>query len=588
MSLTLFATRLPDVPKFRLQGCAIVCEALVRMGIDTVFGIPGTQSVPLFEALRRSPLKTILPTTELAGAFMANGYFRVSGRPAVLITIQGPGFTYATTGLAEALHDSAALLHLVVTDDYRADRHFQLQRIDHPAVAGPITKAIFSVEQVQEIPDTLTQAYEMAMVGEPGPVSIMLSRSVLKKQMASEPTWRSPKSRAPMATEAALTATLERLAASRKTGILAGQGAQAAAAQVVALAQGLNTLVVTTCSGRGVIAEDHPLALNCDFSLGYVDAVNRLFAACDVVLALGCKFSHNGTAGFKLKIDQEKLIHVDAAKENIGVNYPPAIAVHADVGSFLNALLERQNAFLQQPQGFDDDAQLRFRQGVDEKKKRLFPNEPLIDSATPPDLQSLFTAIRQYAKPGTVFVTDSGRHQLMARNYLTITQPRGLIVPTDFQSMGYGIPAAIGAGMHSPGTPVVAIVGDGSMAMSTMELATAVAVDLDLAVILFNDGCLGAIRMQQLMESGDECCVQLNNADFGGMAAAFSAGYSRLYGDVHSVLTGFLQSSGTRILEVPLKDCGNIDRLRRRSRTRRLLYESPLHGAIKKIRNVIS
>lgn len=576
------------MPRFHEQGCAVVCKTLEQMGIDTVFGIPGTQSIPLFEALRRCPLKVILPTTELAGAFMANGYYRVSGRPAVLVTIQGPGFTYAITGLAEARHDSVAMLHIVVTDDWRSNKAFGLQQIDHNGIALPIVKRVFNIDRAEDISSTFWVAYQTATSGEPGPVLILLSRKVLCQTLTSSlasDEKAKVKATAPL-DKAAINKVANRLLQSNRVVLLVGQGGQEASRLLVELTMLLDAMVVTTCSGRGVIPEDDDHVLNCDFSLGFVDEVNTLFDSCDLIIAIGCKFSHNGTSGFRLKIEPEKLIHIDASAESLGMNYPASMAIEADSGLFLRELLALKDEYANMVGGFKKSERIQLRDQVTKRKKHVFKTEPLLASVKPSDIESFFDLICDRCKSETVFVTDAGIHQSLARNYLKILRQRGLVVPTDYQSMGFGLPAAIGAGVHSSSRPIVAIIGDGGLAMSAMEIRTAVTAGVDLGIILFNNACLGAIRNIQVIEYGEPYCTELNNPDYRTLSNSLGAVYFQVKGERwHDALDEFLKTDGVRLLEVRLCDSGKFKLHRRLSKMKSLVYESHIYDNVRKINN---
>ncbi|MGB3497901.1 MAG: thiamine pyrophosphate-binding protein, partial [Rhodanobacter lindaniclasticus] len=164
-----------------ISGAELVCATLTRAGIDCVFGLPGTQTTGLYEALRRAPLRSVVATHELSAAMMANGYYRASGRLAALLTIPGPGFTWALTGLAEATLDSAALLHLTMQPARSPGQQFQLQALDQAAIAGPLSKGQYHVDHAADIPAALAAAHAQAGAGEPGPVLVQFGRDALRE-----------------------------------------------------------------------------------------------------------------------------------------------------------------------------------------------------------------------------------------------------------------------------------------------------------------------------------------------------------------------------------------------------------------------
>ena len=166
------------------NGAELLCNTLESLGVKHVFGVPGTQNVLLYEALHRSAIRSVLSTHELGASFMANGYYRASGNVAPLITIQGPGFTYALTGLAEALHDSAAVLHIVGQPSTKGARKYEFQALDQSGIAASLVKRVFSIGQADDIPRLVAEAYALALSGEPGPVLLQWS----KEALANPPT----------------------------------------------------------------------------------------------------------------------------------------------------------------------------------------------------------------------------------------------------------------------------------------------------------------------------------------------------------------------------------------------------------------
>ena len=274
------------------NGAAHLCSALLSRGVTYAFGVPGSQNLALYEALRESGIRSVLTTNELAAGFMANGYCRASGRLAALITIPGPGFTWALTSIAEALQDSVAILHLVGRPP-GSDHH--LQAIDQQAVAAPLIKGTFRIDAPGDIEPALEKAVRLAREGEPGPVLVEWARYALEgAAIPQAPTCAVP----PRKVELSDLAEVARALANAKYPvILVGQGAIDAAPLVRELAETLGAPVFSTASGRGVLPEDHALALCFDGERGNVDTINELLALSDLVLVLGCKLGFSGTIG---------------------------------------------------------------------------------------------------------------------------------------------------------------------------------------------------------------------------------------------------------------------------------------------------
>lgn len=492
--------------------------ALRDIGIDVVFGVPGTQSVPFFEELRRAGIRTIVATDELAAAFMANGYFRASGRIAALSTISGPGFTYALTGLAEARHDSVGLLHLVSTPRPHDTRAFQLQAIDQRAIAGALAKHYLRVDDAADVVAAVHHAAELATTGGPGPVVLEFDARDLADRNASRGHAAAP-------THIDLQAPdCERLSArfaeAHRPVLLLGAGAAGAAEDLSSIAHRLRIPIVTTPSARGLVREDDELVMGYDPLRGTTDQVNQLFAESDLILGLGCKLTHNGSAGYRLRLSREQFVHVDADQEVLNANYEADLAICARVEDVIPFLAGRASPVSWQ------ESQLRaFRDAIravaPEPESRIHGPSGSMQPA------EFFSWLRTCLDDDAIVVTDSGLHQILTRKHYEVRAPRGLVFPSDFQSMGFGLPAAIGARVAAPDRDVIAIVGDGGFLMSGLELMTAQREELPMVVIVFNDGQLNQIRFQQLSEYGRSHAVRLANPDYETLAASFGISYVR-------------------------------------------------------------
>lgn len=535
----------------RMTAAQLVCTVSSRLGIDCAFGMPGTQLIPLYSALKHSAIRTVLASDELAAAFMANGYYRSSGRPSLLITIPGPGFTYTLTGLAEAKHDSVALVYLLVRKQNPAGGQFGFQVIDQKAIASPLVKAYLTVTAVNEIVSTLRQAIHVATTGQPGPVIVEIDVDLLPQPVPADAADFTVGIEGESKVEG-IAAIVARLTASRRPVLFFGQGAQGNAGSATALADVLRCPVITTVSGRGVVVEDHSGLVAPDFGIYGVAIVNELIEASDLVLAVGCKLSHNGTGGFKLKLPPEKLIHVDADNNVLGANYPASLCVCADAPAILGQLHEAL-AKGQLATTWTAEEVGKWRARFLEELWRVRPHFPRAVECTPSEISHLFETLRRLLPRDCTIVTDSGLHQILTRCYFPIYSPRGLVTPSDYQSMGYGIPAAIGARLARPKRPTVVITGDGSFAMTGMELATMLREKAPLTIILFNDGVLGLIREQQADMNSDTFGTTLLNPDFELFATSMGLDYFMLSGRGDDQLRAALASPRGSIVEVRLR-----------------------------------
>ncbi len=531
----------------------LICDGLSRSGVDCVFGLPGTQNVPLFDALRTSSLRTIVATNELSAAMMANGYFRSSGRLSALATIPGPGFTWALTGLAEAALDSAALVHVVGQPATQPGAHYQLQAIDQATMAQPLVKATHRIDAPEQALSVVAQACAQARAGEPGPVLVHVAPSAQDGSARDVSTDVGAVETLAAEVTRQLEQAADALGGAKRCIIFAGQGCFGAAARLLALAELLSAVVVTTTSGRGAIPEDHPLSLGFELGGNGAETVNDLIDASDIVLAIGCKFSHNGSRGFRLKIAREKLIHIDASAEVLGANYPAHWPIHADASLALKALLARLEGRTRPTPGFGAEEIARYRsRGRVEGGNDIV--EPTVHGTPSGSAADFFSALRAALPANSCLVTDSGLHQVLTRRHFRVLQPRGLLTPTNFQSMGFGIGAATGACLADPSRPVVALIGDGGLAMSGLELLTAVRENLRLTVIVFVDGAFGLIRVQQMAANGRSFGTQFDGVDCEAFAAAIGVRHVRLTQDAEATLRAAIALAGVTLIEVAVGD----------------------------------
>ncbi len=553
-------------------GAEALCEALEAAGVRHAFGLPGTQDVDLHAALRRSGITFVNTTHELAASFMSGAYFRASGRLAPIFAIAGPGFTHALTGLAEAAQDSAATL-LIVGAPPPGPRRFQFQALDQAAMAGPVVKAVVQLDDARLVERETRRAVALALEGEPGPVMLQWTQAALADPAppsgagAAEP---GPVHAPGPGFEAAVRDAAALLGAAQRPVVMAGQGAMGAATSVAALAERLGAAVVTTTSGRGLLPEDHPLAMAFELARGGLEGLDALLDAADAVLVVGCKLGAASTGDFRLSLPPARLVRVDASREVLDAGYPAAVPVVSRAEEFLPALLRRLGPTPPPPgAGWRPEQLDSWRQRLARGATGRLP-EVAVRGLEPPTPQALFAALRRALPRHGMVVTDSGEHQELTRRWLDVLSPGGLMVPSDFQSMGFGLPAAIGAALAAPGRPVVAVVGDGAFAMTAMELLTAVRLRLQLVVVVLADGSLNRIRLQQLAAHGRSHGVELLNPGFAAFAEAAGADHELVVGDAEAVFRRALQRPGVTLLEVRLGDSVAVHRSRARGLVRRL------------------
>jgi acetolactate synthase-1/2/3 large subunit len=567
-----------------MDGAEAICAALSEAGVDTVFGVPGTQTVPLYEALRRSRIRTVTATHELAATFMAQGYFRGSGRLAAVSVIPGPGFGFALAGLAEARLDSAALVLLVGQPPECSMGRRRSQAVDQAAMARPVVKAELRIDRSDRARQVVLQACDVAIAGEPGPVLVQVASHVFREAAhASAPALRRDGA-ARSAAHDALRAAAEFCASSERVLIYAGQGAADAADELASVVTALGAVVATTPSGRGVLPEDSERVLPLDAS-GDVTALNSVAAECDAILVLGAALSETGSFGFELDFAPNRLVRVDVSPAVLATPPHARFAVPASSREFLTAVLDAlaKGERCTGGRGFDAAAARELRARFRDRRAGG-PSDAQVAGGP---AQAFFAALRRAIPADGCLVLDSGMHQLLARRHFSALSPRSLLFPTDFQSMAFGLPASIGAKIAHPDRPVVALIGDGGFAMSGLELLTAVRLDLPLPVIVFDDQALGLIRLDQLLSSGHAHATALPPIDYAAMARALGCAYvGASCRDIELQVRAALRRAGPTLIVVPVRDAPALRRTVNRhaiGRTAKAVLGERLFAALRSV-----
>ncbi|MBI3820811.1 MAG: thiamine pyrophosphate-binding protein [Planctomycetes bacterium] len=532
-----------------MKGCDVLCATLEELGAGVVFGVAGTQNVDVFESLRNSNIRVVAATDEKAAAFMAVGWYRATGEPGVVITIPGPGFTYALPAIAEARLDSCAILIISIKPVESPRPMFQLQDIDQRAMAAPIVKHVFAIDETVGIPSVLAEARALALAGEPGPVFVEISRGALRGECEVARVAESP---ARESGAAAFQQILESLLTAKRPAIYAGQGALGAAGELVEFAEWLGVPVFLTTSARGAVPEDHPCAFPIDRAGARWDLLNETLAGCDCVLAIGVKFTHNGSGGYRLKLKKESLIHADSAPHVLNANYPARLAVETDAPELLQWLAARSRESRAREPRWNGSELIALQSRL--LATDADPCDPKFVGLDPPVAATFYDALRRALPRDGIVTTDSGMHQLVARRHFTVLSPRSFIVPTDFQSMGFSIPAATAAKIAFPNRPVVALLGDAGFAMMGLELLVARRENIAFTAIVFNDRQAGLIRIKQIQEYGHSHGTEIINPDFAKFAQSIGVDYIKIDGDPEPNLRAAIGGGKLTIVEVPLED----------------------------------
>lgn len=548
-------------------GAEAFCAALEREGVGCVFGLPGTQTVALYEALRHSAIRAIVPTHELGAAFMAYGYARASGKPGVLLTIPGPGFAFAPAGLAEAKLDGVPVVHFTVAPSRGPTGEPAFQALDQAAIARPLVKAVFRAETRMELPSVVREALRVAMQPEPGPVFVEMTEAALRESLEdglqSAQDHAQPAART-VATADAVQELVELVARAKRPAFFVAGDCSAVAASLSRLAVAGRTPVFVPPPSRGVMPEDHPWMLCCDDQRTRFESIQAALALADPVVILGTRLTHVATAGFRLKFAAEHTVCLSESGATLPHGYKAALTLHASMG----AVLERLESEAPRFASCWLEADVREWRARFTSNMQTEPPEPVVNGGS---AAAFFTEMRSVLPRDAIVVTDSGLHQALVRRHFPVLGTSGLVFPCELQSMGFGLPAAIGAKLAQPKRVVVVVMGDGGFAMTGLELLTAVRDDVQVITVVFNDGKLNLIRLQQLREYGVAHGTDLRGPDLERFAEAVGVRYLDASPSASAAFQDAVASGQTTIIEVVVGDSNRIRRVRATSHAKEAL-----------------
>jgi len=519
-------------------------EALENVGVKFTFGIPGVHNTEIYDELAKSATITpVLVTHEGGAAFMADAVSRSGTSLGTLVIVPAAGVTHAASGIGEAFLDGIPML--VIAGGIRRDtgRKYQLHDVDQHALLKPITKGTWLVEKHADVIPTIYEAVRVATSGEPGPVFVEIPVNLQLMTGEEGP----PVSPQVVATTARckpeqVAAAVELLRSAKSPAIFVGWGAVDASPEVARLAERLGAPVATTLQGVSAFSANHPLHAGFCLGRAAVPAVEKSFADADCMLAVGTRFGEIATGSYGWT-PPANLVHVDINPAVFNANYPARVALEGDAKSVLTQVLQ---ALGDAPVATAAERRARVEATIREQKAVYLEEWLRHDSQGRVNPARFFASLRRQLPDDSTVVLDDGNHTFLAAELMPIHRARGLISPTDFNCMGYCVPATIGAKLARPAMPVIGIVGDGAFRMTAMELATATAQELGLVVFVFNDGELAQIAQAQEIPYNRKTCTVLGPLDVAGVAQATGAKFLRIAsdGDIDDVIRDALAAAG--------------------------------------------
>lgn len=524
--------------------CGEVLVGLLQAyGVDTVFGIPGVHTVELYRGLPTTEIRHVTPRHEQGAGFMADGYARVTGKPGVCLIITGPGMTNIATAMGQALADSIPML--VISSVNRSHQlglgEGRLHEMPNQSwTIGGVTVFSHTLMRADELPQVLARAFFVFSSERPGPVHIEIPLDVIAARAdhldRGPYTLPCPPAPAPSAAREAA----DILAHAKRPLLAIGGGCNNASREVVAMAEKLGAPVVNTVNAKGVMPYSHPLATG---GSGSCEDIRREFEQSDVVLAVGTEFSETDYDFFFVGPVSMggKLIRVDIDPRQLSRNIKPDLAIHADAQLALQAIAEALPDSVTEPtEGQARAAALRSLLVAQRDKK----------------YEAFFDRIRE-ALPDVVIASDSTQPTYYAwLNYETEYARRYFHSASGFGTLGYAIPAAIGAKLGCPKLPVIGLIGDGASQFTISELASAVEAEVPVIILLWNNSGYGEIK--RFMEEGDitPIGVDIHTPDFIGLGRAFGCEVAQAL-DLRALKTELIAASkrnGPTLIEIRQDD----------------------------------
>lgn len=518
-----------------MNGAEVIIDFLKQKGIKHSFGYPGGPVIVLFDAIYKAKFPNILTRHEQGAAHAAEGYAKLTGLPGVMLATSGPGATNLVTGLADAYLDSVPVLAITGAVARQATGTDAFQEADITGITQPVTKYNYMVMDPDHLVPILEEAWNLTTSGRPGPVLVNVPKDILSSpirlKLANAQAFK--RHRPPqIKTKARVEQVYEAIKMSRKPLLLAGGGcviAHRGTEDLVTFVETLNIPVATTLMGKGAIKSDHPLYLG-NLGMHGTPQANTALGNCDLLLAVGTRFSDRiiGDPALYTEPPQKRtIIHVDIDIAEIGKNIRTDIEIEDDAAAFFEAMLAAKNQY-----DFEGDWQewldelRQIKKRYDRLVLKMYRDtEPLIP-------QYLIHMVAEYLKgQDPIVVTDVGQHQMFVAQHYPIESPRSFITSGGLGTMGFGLPAAIGASSAAPDRTTVLFVGDGGFQMTIQELGTLAKENLPVKIFILDNSCLGMVRQWQelFFEKRYGSTILENNPDFVKIADAYGIPGGRAY-----------------------------------------------------------
>jgi acetolactate synthase-1/2/3 large subunit len=549
------------VETIEVSGSVALLEALIAEGTEVIFGYPGGAIMPIYDALYdyKEKLNHILVRHEQGGIHAGQGFARTSGKVGVVFATSGPGATNLVTGLADAMIDSTPLVcitgqvfaHLLGTDAF--------QETDVINITTPVTKWNYQVTDATEIPEVLSKAFYIARSGRPGPVLIDITKNAQIQKFDYSGYTPCNHIRSYRPKPLIRNEYIEQAAAlinqAKKPFVLWGQGVILGEAELEfkAFVEKSGIPSAWTILGAGAIPTDHPLNVGMLGMHGNYGP-NVLTNECDVMIAIGMRFDDRVTGRLDKYAKQAKIIHLDIDPSEIDKNVQTTVPVWGDCKETLPALtaLIQQKTYPEWLQKFRD---------FEQKEIEAVINDELHPASGELTMGEVISHLNELTHGEAIIVTDVGQHQMVACRYAKLNKTRSNVTSGGLGTMGFALPAAIGAKFGAPERTVVAVIGDGGFQMTLQELGTIMQSNIDVKILILNNRFLGMVRQwQELFNQHRYSFVDIESPDFVALAAAYRIKGKSISerGDISSSLKEMLEHKGSFLLEVMVTKENNV------------------------------
>ena len=544
------------------NGAEIFIESLIKEGVDTIFGYPGGAIMPIYDALYdyKDRIRHVLVRHEQGAAHAAEGYSRTAGKPGVAMATSGPGATNLVTGITDAMSDSIPIVCITGQVTLAALGTDAFQEAPIVGIVTPVTKWCYQITRADEIPYIVAKAFHIAKSGRPGPVLIDITKNAQFELFEYDPdetyTFSPRISKTPPSLDHEVEAAAELLNTAKTPYIVFGHGISISKAEkdLIAVAEKSGIPMASTLLGLSSVPTTHPLYRGMLGMHGNY-STNKLTNKADVILAIGMRFDDRVTGKVAGYAPNAKIVHVDIDRAELHKVMKAEIAIHADAKEFLQRLLPLLKKR-------DHSAWMREFDAFDAEEKKIVTQPELYPKSGKITMAEVIRVLSEKTKGQAVIVADVGQHQMVAARYYGFQKPDSYITSGGLGTMGFALPAAVGAKMGDrKKRDVIAVIGDGSFQMNIQELGTIMQEKLPVKIVILNNHFLGMVRQWQALFFEERYSfVHMDNPDFNKIADGYGIPNELVKErkNLSKSLDRMLKAKGPYLLDIYVKKEENV------------------------------